>query len=74
MSRAKLDNYAGLIADRAFGLGYDAYQSRAPRQAPPKFGTYSGSWIDGWDAAALDGAQGVEKGSSQPTSWFVAVA
>ncbi len=74
MNSVNMNGYAKLIADRAFGLGYDAYQSRAPRQAPPKFGTYSGIWIDGWDAAALDGAQGLAKANPQPVLTGVAVA
>lgn len=45
------------IANRARSEGRAAYHTNEPRHAPARFGTYSGNWVEGWDAAALEAAQ-----------------
>ena len=39
---------------RARQEGHDAYHAQLPRHAPERFGVFSGKWVEGWDAAALD--------------------
>lgn len=40
--------------DRAFREGYEAYAAQLPRHAPARFGVFSGKWVEGWDAAAIE--------------------
>ena len=40
--------------DRAFKEGYDAYIAKLGRHAPARFGVFSGKWVEGWEAAAVN--------------------
>lgn len=46
--------YVDFVAARARKFGYEAFEAGAVRQAPMEFGEYSGAWVEGWNAAALD--------------------
>ncbi|MDB5823914.1 MAG: hypothetical protein JWR21_2618 [Herminiimonas sp.] len=48
-----MNDFTLLISARAYREGYTAYIAGASRHVPAKFGTYSSSWVYGWDAAAL---------------------
>jgi hypothetical protein len=46
--------FIDFVANRARKAGYVAYQAGVPHHAPAEFGEYSGAWVTGWNAAALD--------------------
>jgi hypothetical protein len=47
------DEFIKFIGQRAYREGAVAFTAGAPRHPPPEFGTYSGYWVDGYDAASL---------------------
>lgn len=41
-------------AQRVRNEGRKAYEDGMPCHAPQHFRTYSGNWVEGWEAAALE--------------------
>lgn len=46
--------YIDFLTQRARSEGASAYYRGEPRHAPQRLGTYSGAWVDGWDAASFE--------------------
>jgi len=46
--------FTDFVAQRARNFGYKAFQAGAPRHAPADVCEYAGSWVEGWNQAALD--------------------
>jgi ribosome modulation factor len=51
-----LDALTKMKNTRAFQEGYAAYIAKFARHAPARFGVFSGHWVEGWEAAAIDAA------------------
>lgn len=49
-------DYLNFLSVRAFNAGAAAFKSGLKRHAPAHLGTYSGSWVEGWDEASLGSA------------------
>ena len=51
-----MDALTELRNARSFQEGYAAYIAKIACQAPARFGVYSGTWVEGWEAALFDNA------------------